>query len=733
MLLSDGRVLLRAAPWARSADLAEAARRLGAEDLKLTDRKRRLMSVEGSADRAPQIAEALGRRSDVEWSHPDFIYRVETHAAPNDEFYPQQWHHGIVLAEGAWARETGDSSVRIAVIDTGVDMAHPDLASKLVAPRDTENRDNDPSPEEEEAHGTACAGLAAAVGGNGEGVAGVCQGCAIIPIRLFAGTGFTRQGADSDAFAWAVDNGAAVISNSWGPAGSVPVPFNLDAAIQEAAIEGRDGAGAVIFFSAGNQGRETADFELANHPLVISVGATTEADRRASYSNFGPGLDLMAPAGSVTTDNSGGPQSGYSPGNYTSAFGATSAATPVAAGIAGLLLSAEPSLSRGQITQVLFDTAERIGSELYTDGRNDRYGHGRVSAVRALELVLDGQVCQPVAEVCDNGIDDDCDLAVDSADPSCAPAPGERCAGAGAVCAPGSVCLPEAAGSEYRCYEVCTSACDTGECTPVSNDLSVCTEDGAVACPLCGDGPRCDSNSLCVTFETFALSLCTEECSSALDCPLGFFCTQLSGSTRRACAPLSFSCSAFGPGPGSPCDGDSCGLGNVCLGDGFCHRICANASDCEEAESCTSAGSVSTCECECDVSPGCAADCPCDRDCAVACQCDESAGCDPGCPCDEDCAPVCACDIVAGECDAGCDCDPACDGQCLCDESMACDQGCPCDGDCIACACNVSDGCDAGCACDSDCGTEPPDSGGGSGCTGAFPLLLAFVVRRVRP
>ncbi|MEM6532200.1 MAG: S8 family serine peptidase [Myxococcota bacterium] len=736
LLLSDGRVLLRAAPWADDAELSRISRRLGAESLVVKDRRRRLMVVQGPAEQALRIAEALLLRDDVEWSHPDFIYRLTTRFAPNDQFYPQQWHHGIILSEGAWDRERGAASVRIAVIDTGVDMEHPDLASKLVAPRDTQNQDNDPSPEPEEAHGTACAGLAAAVTENSEGIAGVCHDCQIIPIRLFAGSGFTRQGADSDAFAWAVDNGAAVISNSWGPADPVPVPFNLEAALQEAAIDARGGAGAVILFAAGNRNRENADFELASHPLVISVGASTESDIRAAYSNFGASLDVLAPAGTVTTDNSGGPADGYTAGDYTSGFGGTSAATPVAAGIAALLISAEPGLSRGQVTSVLLDTADQIGPDPYPNGRNDRYGHGRVNAVRALELVLDGQVCQPVAEVCDNGIDDDCDLAVDDADPNCAPGPGDRCAGAGSVCEPGSVCLPEAAGSDYRCYEICTSSCATGECTPISNDLSVCTDGNDVACPLCGDRIACDSDALCVTFSTFALSLCTQECSSANDCPLGFFCTQLTGTSRRACAPLSFSCSAFGPGAGSRCDGESCALGNVCLNDGMCYALCDTAADCEDAESCVDDGGVlSYCECQCDSSAGCDNDCVCDRDCQLTCQCDESDACDPGCPCDDDCAASCTCDIVGGTCDIGCACDPDCAGQCFCDGTPECDADCVCDDDCAACSCNSTSSCDAGCDCDPDC--PPEEEGGGSssssGCAGALPALFLFRRRRPRP
>ncbi len=683
LLVSDGWIRLRLHPLADEASVDAAARALGAERLEVFDRLRRRARFRVEPSEAPRVAEALHLRKDIAYAHPDFIYRVEQRFAPNDPLYPQQWHHALVLAEPAWDLERGDPSVRIAVIDSGVDTSHPDLAAKLVAPRDTENQDNDPSPEPDEAHGTACAGIAAATSNNDLGVTGMCQLCSLIPIRLFPGSGFTRAGADSDAMYWAGDNGASVISNSWGPAESAPIPFNLDAAITDVANGGRGGLGTLILFAAGNSAEENQSFELESHPLVLAIGATGLADARESYSNFGPDLDLMAPAAAVTTDNQG--PNGYVGGDYIVAFGGTSAATPVVAGVAGLLLAADPTLTRGQLTSVLLTTADPVGGEPYVDGRNDFYGYGRVNAARSLELVVTGSVCSPVAEECGNGVDDDCDFLVDGDDPSCAPSTGELCGGPGGECQAGNVCLPEdAAGTVYRCFATCTDGAECGAdpCVPVSSDLSICLEGTEVACPTCGS-LQCDSRSLCVTYSELSLSLCTPSCTSSDECPVGFFCSPIGGG-ESACAPLSFSCSAFGPGAGSPCGTlDSCALGNVCLNDGLCYRSCATDADCPDEESCedSSTAGLRYCDCACDASDGCDQGCACDRECAGSCQCDESDSCDPGCPCDRDCG--CACDATP-TCDDGCTCDPGCAGAgaCACDATSSCDPDCPCDFDC---------------------------------------------------
>lgn len=663
LLLSDGRVALRFSPEADTVALARDAVRLGAVRSWIYDRRRRLMRLEVSPERALSVAAALHTRLDVEWAEPDFIHRVEQAVAPDDPLLPQQWHLPLISAEAGWEIETGSSAIRIAILDSGVDLTHPDLVEKMVDPRDTENLDNDPTPDASEAHGTACAGLAAATGDNAQGVAGVCLGCAIIPVRIFSGTGFGRAGAESDGILWALDRGASVISNSWGPTQATPISFSLDLAITEAALSGRDGLGAIVVFAAGNGARAIADFELAAHPLVVSIGASGRNDLRALFSNFGPSLGLLAPAGAVTTDSQG--SLGYTDGDYMSAFGGTSASAPVAAGVIGLMLSADPQLTRGQVVSALMESADPIGAEAYVDGRNDFYGAGRLNALRALTRVVDGELCVPSVEACDNGLDDDCDLLVDDNDPSCAPGRGELCGVDPNRCQAGHVCLSESPGStRSRCFLVCDSAtdCEDDVCLPLSNDLSVCAQEGSVACPSCGDDVRCDQDSVCVAYADLSLSLCTQACETSEQCPLGFFCAT-SSAGERACAPLSFSCSPLGPAAGAPCAADdSCALGSVCTGDGRCARVCREDGDCLGSETCNDSAAVGLrfCVCGCDLSDGCDTGCDCDFACVESCQCDTSDGCDPGCPCDAECSLDVPCHD--DRCDANCRCDDESEG-----------------------------------------------------------------------
>lgn len=735
LLISDGTIALRVGSLVDGKELEAWSVAAGASQIEQVDRRRGLYRVFAAPEMAVSVADALHKHGRVRWAHPDFIYRVRQHFSPNDEFYAQQWHHAFIGAEGGWELHRGASSVKIAILDSGVDMQHPDLAAKLVDPRDTESQDSDPTPDYAEAHGTACAGLAAAVSHNGTGIAGVCHNCSIIPIRIFPGSGFARFGADADGILWASDKGAAVISNSWGPAEPSPTPFNLDFAIQTATEEGRGGLGAVVLIAAGNDGRENESYEVASHPLVLGIGATSWNDTRETYSNYGAELDLVAPAGSVTTDNRG--NGGYVSGDYMSSFGGTSAATPVVAGVVGLIVSANPTLTRGQIHSLLFETADKIGGVAYPGGKNTFYGYGRVNALRALQGASGDAICQPLTENCSNGIDDDCDFLVDSDDPNCAPGPGESCGAPTYQCQQGSVCIAEdQSGTTNSCYRVCESAAEcSGEeqCVPLSNDMSVCLEGGTGTCPPCGD-LTCDEDSLCLSLEEPPLTLCAPDCVDNTDCPTGFYCAPLSGG-GGACVPLSFSCSVWGPGPGDACQDDSCALGNICLGDGFCYAACESSTECAEGESCqatTSAG-INFCDCACDATGACDAGCSCDRDCQTSCQCNSSSACDPGCPCDPDCDSACDCDINAEVCDVGCGCDNTC--VCTCDASTGCDADCACDTDCIElCACDATTACDPDCTCDPECRCDcdlttacdsncacDPECGDGGICVAAIP------------
>jgi len=365
---------------------------------------------------AIDASNALYQKSEVQWAQPNFIWKKQLRFVPNDPLYPQQWHlkntgqnggrlGADIKAEQAWNITQGNPSIRIAVIDSGIDLNHEDLRDKIVAPRDVIEEDNDPSPTgPNEEHGTSVAGLAAASGNNGLGVTGVAFNSRIIPIRLVVDAGWENLD-EAQALRHAADSGADIINNSWGPAddGRVhPLPDVTREAIDYATTTGRGGKGCVVLWAAGNGGliNDRVDLDgYASYTRVIAVGSSNNRDIKSRFSETGTTLDIVAPGGEipdvdggvVTTDITAA--GGYVPENYVAAtdrFAGTSAACPIAAGVAALILSRDPTQTYTGVRQILVDSAEKIdplGGAYDATGFSEKYGFGRVNALRALEQI----------------------------------------------------------------------------------------------------------------------------------------------------------------------------------------------------------------------------------------------------------------------------------------------------------------------------------------------------------
>ncbi|PLX27610.1 MAG: hypothetical protein C0600_10190, partial [Ignavibacteria bacterium] len=304
----------------------------------------------------------------------------------------------------AWGITTGSSAVRVAIIDEGVDMAHPDLAANIVAGYDAMGLGSGGNPQNDDAHGTACAGIVAAVGNNSTGVVGIAYNSRIVAVRVAYGVGpywATSDAILADGINWAWSTGGAdVLSNSWG-GGSPTMVINT--AIDNAVLYGRGGLGASVLFSAGN-GNSYVKYP-ANYNTTIAVAATSMCDTRKTPSScdgeywwgsdYGTNLDIAAPGVKIyTTDISGA--AGYRSGDYMPTFNGTSSACPNAAGVMALIYAVNPALTHTQARQIIETTVEKVGGYTYTanvtgqpnGSWSTELGYGRVNAYQAVNQAI---------------------------------------------------------------------------------------------------------------------------------------------------------------------------------------------------------------------------------------------------------------------------------------------------------------------------------------------------------
>jgi len=312
-------------------------------------------------------------------------------AAPNDPGWIDQWHLRTIHADRAWTRSKG-SGVIVAVVDTGVDLNHPDLRGRLVKGTDLIANDGDPM--DEDGHGTFMAGLIAAATGNAEGVASVAPLAKIMPIRALGADGTGDPDVVADGITWAINHGADVINLSLAQeaiGGSGQSSGNLyEGQKMDRAINAASRAGIVVVTAAGN------NFETGGSPStaynaraagVLVVGASTRANRRAAYSNYGSGLDVLAPGGGSATNPSKSSCQSNSPVFSTwwrkdtqeSAYGkgcGTSMAVAHVSGVAALLMA------RGYSN---ISTVSRIkGTAVHLSIPGLEQGAGRVDAAAAV-------------------------------------------------------------------------------------------------------------------------------------------------------------------------------------------------------------------------------------------------------------------------------------------------------------------------------------------------------------
>ncbi len=338
-------------------------------------------------------ADSLKARPDVLWAEPE--YTVHIAAMPDDPSYESQWNMDMVQAPFAWDMTQGSVDAIVAVIDTGVDLSHPDLQGNLwqnfgeIADNGFDDDGNgyvddrwgwdvyndDPLPQDDHGHGTHVAGIVGAVGNNGEGVAGTMWRCSIMAVKVLDRNGDGTYAGVADGVRYAVGNGARIVNMSL--AGS-----SYSQLLQDTIREMYTQYDVLFVAAAGNCGAGGWGCDGVNpimYPAamehVVSVGATDSSDRRAYTSEHNEFVDLAAPGVYIYSTRIGG--------GYTRMTG-TSMASPHVAGLAGLVKTVRPAWSSDQVEAHLKATADKIGTDPYMDGRNDYYGYGRVNAAAAV-------------------------------------------------------------------------------------------------------------------------------------------------------------------------------------------------------------------------------------------------------------------------------------------------------------------------------------------------------------
>jgi thermitase len=316
----------------------------------------RVHVIEVAEPAVEEIVEALKRNPNVEF------VEVESTAAgsatTSDPYVANgaQWHLSRIGVPDAWNSTTGKNDIVVAVLDTGVQLNHPDLAGQLLAGYDFINNDSDPS--DDHGHGTAVAGVVAAAGNNGIGVAGVAYGCKILPVKVLDATNYGSYSAIAKGITFAADQGVRIINASiCGKTSS----FTLQAAVDYAWTKN-----AIVFGAAGNEANSETCYPAACR-TAVGVSALDLANALASFSSYGTHVMVSAPGKDILTTQR---QSSY--GKW---YG-TSFACPVVAGIGALMLSVNPQLSNSELVQILKTTADDLGPA----GYDTAFGHGRVNA-----------------------------------------------------------------------------------------------------------------------------------------------------------------------------------------------------------------------------------------------------------------------------------------------------------------------------------------------------------------
>jgi len=319
-----------------------------------------------------ELLEAYRRQPEVEYAELNHVIAICTE--PDDPQYLRQWGMQKIGAPEAWDTCRGSAEVVVAVIDTGVDYNHRDIRANMWVNEaelhgqpgvDDDGNGyvddiygynfayNNADPMDDQGHGTNCAGTVAAIGNNGMDIAGVCWNARIMPLKILGADGEGTEADAAPAIYYAADNGADVISSSWGSADESQV-------IKDALAYARR-RGVIVVAAAGNEST-SKPFYPAAYPGVIAVAATDASDKRWYLSNYGDWVDIAAPGRDILSLRATGASSGTIQDAFTMRLSGTSTAAPHVTGTCVLLLAANPFLTYEEVEQLVLSTGDSIAA-----------------------------------------------------------------------------------------------------------------------------------------------------------------------------------------------------------------------------------------------------------------------------------------------------------------------------------------------------------------------------------
>ncbi|MBB3109020.1 type VII secretion-associated serine protease mycosin [Paenibacillus phyllosphaerae] len=333
--------------------------------------------VHSAHETAENMMAYLKTKWDVEYAEPHYLYMTNDTAdpaairsiVPNDVLYSDyQWNLPIIETEKGWSVSKGNGTVTIGVLDTGVQLDHPDLIGKLADGKNIVSPDS--PPDDDVGHGTHVAGIIAANVNNSEGVAGLSWYNKVLPVKVLDSSGAGSTYSVAEGLIWATDQGAKVINMSLGN--------YAEAEFLHDAIKYAYDHDVVLIAASGNDNTERPGYPAA-YPEVLAVASTDPDGAKSSFSNYGDYIGVAAPGASIASTY---------PGSQYAALSGTSMASPHVAALAGLIRSINPDLTNVEVMDLIRQSAQDLGDK----GKDKYFGYGQIDVVRALEAARQSKV-----------------------------------------------------------------------------------------------------------------------------------------------------------------------------------------------------------------------------------------------------------------------------------------------------------------------------------------------------